>query len=86
MQIVSNGDNLYEMSKPVLWEKQEKISKCSSAEFFTQSAKGLSWEYEQPIFTSLTFNIFGVAVFFYWSIQLMSTKKLYLIWSTISTL
>ena len=23
MQIVSNGDNLHEMSKPVFWEKQE---------------------------------------------------------------
>ena len=37
MQIVSNGDNLHEMSKPVLWEKQEKYFKRSSAENFTQS-------------------------------------------------
>ena len=28
MQIVSIGDNLHEMSKPVFWEKQENISKC----------------------------------------------------------
>ena len=29
MQIVSNGDNLHEMSNPVPWEKKRKnISKC----------------------------------------------------------
>ena len=30
MQIVSNGDNLHEMSKPVFWEKNQKknISVC----------------------------------------------------------
>ena len=35
MQIVSNGDNLHEMSKSVFWEKYFKMS----AEIFTQSAK-----------------------------------------------
>ena len=25
MQIVSTGDNLHEMSKPICWEKQEKL-------------------------------------------------------------
>ena len=38
-QIVSIGDNLYEMSKPVFWFKQEKYFKKLSNEFFTQSAK-----------------------------------------------
>ena len=38
MQIVSYGDNLHEMSKPVFWEKYEKYFKMS-AEIFTQSAK-----------------------------------------------
>ena len=37
MQIVSLGDNLHEMSYPVFWEKYFKMS---SAENFTQSAKG----------------------------------------------
>ena len=35
MQIVSIGDNLHVMSKPVFWEKYSKMS----AEIFTQSAK-----------------------------------------------
>ena len=39
MQIVSNGDNLHEMLKPVFWEKKKKYFKMSSAENFTQSAK-----------------------------------------------
>ena len=39
MQIVSLGDNLQEMSNPVLMEKQEKYVNLSSAENFTQSAK-----------------------------------------------
>ena len=38
MQIVSIGDNLHVMSKPVLWEKYDKYFKMS-AEIFTQSAK-----------------------------------------------
>ena len=45
MRIVSNGDNLYEMSEPVSWEKNtKKYVKMSSAEIFTQNAKreGLS--------------------------------------------
>ena len=33
MQIVSPGDNLHEMSKPIFWRKYFKLS---SAEFFTQ--------------------------------------------------
>ena len=39
MQIVSNGDNLHEMSNPVSLGKQEKYFKMSSGENFTQSAK-----------------------------------------------
>ena len=39
MQIVSNGDNLHEMSKPVFWEESEKYFNISSAGNFTQSAK-----------------------------------------------
>ena len=41
MQIVSTGDNLHEISNPVSWEKnQKKKINMSSAENFTQSAKG----------------------------------------------
>ena len=43
MQIVSIGDNLHGMSKPVFWKKKrkekEKYFCVSSAENFTQSAK-----------------------------------------------
>ena len=39
MQIVSNGDNLHEMSNPIFREKQEKYFKLVSAENFTQSVK-----------------------------------------------
>ena len=39
MQIVSIGDNLYEMSNPVSWETQEKYFKMLSARIFTRSAK-----------------------------------------------
>ena len=28
MQIVSNGDNLHEMSEPVFWGYKKKVSKC----------------------------------------------------------
>ena len=38
MQIVSNGGNLRELSKPVFWES-EKYFNMWSAENFTQSAK-----------------------------------------------
>ena len=34
MQIVSFGDNLHEMSKPVFWEKWENYFNMSSDEFF----------------------------------------------------
>ena len=34
MQIVSYGDNLHEMSKPISWEKKEKIFGMSSANLF----------------------------------------------------
>ena len=37
MHIISFGDYLYEMSKPVFWEKEEKYFKMSSAENFIQS-------------------------------------------------
>ena len=41
MQIVSNGDNLHEITNPVFWEKKNKKKNfnMSSAENFTQSAK-----------------------------------------------
>ena len=39
MQIVSIRDNLHEVSKPVFWNSKKNISKLSSADFFTQSAK-----------------------------------------------
>ena len=32
MQVVSNGDNLHEISNPVFWEKEEKNINLSSAE------------------------------------------------------
>ena len=38
MQIVSNGDNLHEMSNPIFWKKQ-KYFDVLSAENFTQSAR-----------------------------------------------
>ena len=31
MQIVSEGDNLHELSNPIFWEKEEKYFKMSSA-------------------------------------------------------
>ena len=40
MQIVSWGDSLCEMTKPIFWEKYEKYFKMSSANIFTQHAKG----------------------------------------------
>ena len=39
MQIVSSGDNLHELSKPIFWEKSENYFKMSSAEL-VQSGKG----------------------------------------------
>ena len=39
MQIVSNGDNLHEMSKPVFLEKLEEYFSMLSAENSTKSAK-----------------------------------------------
>ena len=39
MQIVSNGDNLHEMSNPVFWENKEKYFHMFSAQTFTQSVK-----------------------------------------------
>ena len=44
MQIVSLGDNLHELSKPIFQnlfseKKNKKKFKMSSAEFFTQHAK-----------------------------------------------
>ena len=39
MQIVSNGNNLHEMSKPVFWGKYEQTFNTLSAENFTQHAK-----------------------------------------------
>ena len=39
MQIVSTGDNLHEMSKPIFCKKQEKYFNMSSAENNTKSAR-----------------------------------------------
>ena len=40
MQIVSSGDNLHEMSKPVIWKNKKYISKCRLLKFlFNQRAK-----------------------------------------------
>ena len=39
MQIVSLGDNLHKMSKPVFWEKLDNHFKMPSAKIFTQHAK-----------------------------------------------
>ena len=39
MQIVSIGENLHEISKPVFWEKYGKYFYMSSTEKFMQSAK-----------------------------------------------
>ena len=40
MQIVSNGDNLHEISNPVFWGKKEKnIINLSSAEFALRVVK-----------------------------------------------
>ena len=39
MQIVSLGDNLHEMSKPVFWKQKLKYFKMLFAENFTQSTK-----------------------------------------------
>ena len=41
MQIISSGDNLHEMSKPIFWKKEDKKKyfKMLSAEIFTQSSK-----------------------------------------------
>ena len=39
MQIVSNGENLHEMSNPVFGEKRKKYFNISSADYFTWSAK-----------------------------------------------
>ena len=36
MQIVSNGDNLHEMSNPVSWEKQDFFLKMSFAEIYPE--------------------------------------------------
>ena len=39
MQIVSNGDNLHEMTNTVVLEEYEKYFKMSSAAYFTQHAQ-----------------------------------------------
>ena len=46
MQLVSTGDNLHEIPKPVFWEKIEKYFNMLSAENFTQNAErspNLDW-------------------------------------------
>ena len=39
MQIVSNGDDLHEMSNPVFWENKKNVTYLSSAEL-GKSGKG----------------------------------------------
>ena len=39
MQIVSLGDNLHEVSKPIFWKNKKKYFKILFTENFTQSAK-----------------------------------------------
>ena len=54
MQIVSVGDNLHVMSKPVTREKNKKeYFNLSSAEYFTQSANNLSIKVFLFFFSSL---------------------------------
>ena len=51
MQIVSTGNNLYEMSKPVFWEKEEIYFKMSSADD-NQTViiiSNLKFTYKKPI-------------------------------------
>ena len=40
MQIVSLGDNLHEMSKPILWKNEKNIINLVSAELAPESGKG----------------------------------------------
>ena len=50
MQIVSNGDNLHEMSNPVCWKKKKKknISICHLLKILPRvlSVNGALWEKE----------------------------------------
>ena len=39
MQIVSSGDNLHEISKPIFWKKSENIIDLSSAELALRVVK-----------------------------------------------
>ena len=39
MQMVSLGDSLHEMAKPVLWEKYLKCFKMLPSDIFTQHAE-----------------------------------------------
>ena len=45
MQIVSNGDNLHEMSNPVFWENKKNIINLSSAELAQKSVK-FKWKFQ----------------------------------------
>ena len=59
MQIISTGDNLHEISKPVFWESKKNIS-VSSAENFTQSAKDSGQFY---VYSSLRHLLWNGIVF-----------------------
>ena len=39
MQIISLGDNLHEISKPIFWLNKKNTSKCHLLNNFTQHAK-----------------------------------------------
>ena len=42
MQIVSNGENLHEISNPVFWEKDEKYHQCVVCWIRPDSGEGLT--------------------------------------------
>ena len=48
MQIVTNGDNLYEMSNPVFWDKLENITSLSYAEL-AQRAENVRVQLTIPV-------------------------------------
>ena len=55
--LIIHGDNLYEMSKPVFWEKKKKnIIKLSSAKF-APSGKGLH-QYDIYMYIQISFFFF----------------------------
>ena len=61
MQIVSNGDNLHEMSNPVFLEKQEKRHQsvvCWFSPGIVKAIKVIDW-YDLPLFSDIITEIFA---------------------------